>query len=61
MGYQIGTIHAIDLAAGAQPVESVTLNPNSSLSYPLELVNSTLLKVRSSPSHFLLLFTYLGS
>ena len=46
MGYQIGRLGAIDLAASGQPVENVTLNPNSSLSYPFELINSTIFKVR---------------
>jgi hypothetical protein len=44
-GFVIGSIHAVDLAAGGQPVANVTLNPNNSLSYPLEIVNSTILKV----------------
>ena len=44
---EIGSFHAIDLAAGGQPIENVTLNTNKSLSYPLEIVNSTILKVSS--------------
>ncbi|CAF4767763.1 unnamed protein product [Rotaria socialis] len=42
----IGSIDALDLAAGGQRQENITLNPNSSLSYPLEIINSTILKIR---------------
>ncbi|CAF1122720.1 unnamed protein product [Rotaria sordida] len=41
----IGSINAIDVIAAGQPVANVRLNENSSLSYPLEIVNSTILKV----------------
>ncbi|CAM4782539.1 unnamed protein product [Rotaria magnacalcarata] len=42
----IGSIDALDLAAGGQHQKNTTLNPNSSLSYPLEIINSTILKIR---------------
>ncbi|CAF1281839.1 unnamed protein product [Rotaria sp. Silwood1] len=42
----IGSIDAIDVAAAGEPVANVRLNENSSLSYPFEIVNSTILKVR---------------
>ncbi|CAF5108697.1 unnamed protein product, partial [Rotaria sp. Silwood1] len=40
----IGSIDAIDVAAAGEPVANVRLNENSSLSYPFEIVNSTILK-----------------
>ena len=46
-GTRIGSLGAIDLVAGGTPISNVKLNPNASLAYPLEIVNSTILKVRS--------------
>ena len=42
----LGSLGAVDLAAGGKRYTNLTLNPNIPPSFPFELINSTVLQVR---------------
>ncbi|UJR34161.1 hypothetical protein I4U23_021569 [Adineta vaga] len=45
-GKEIGKLNAIDLVTTENSIESIILNPDRTLSYPLELTDSKMLKIR---------------